>query len=102
MAEHDDFRRFVFYPSLLDLHIHLIQTSSRSLSSCGMLKTVTIAPADPKRAKTRSFPLGYVEDVFKPRTQLATVFSISLHAMHAGVPYIFMQLHLKPHGKLIS
>jgi len=40
-----------------------------------MLKTVTIEPADPKRAKTRSFPLGYVEDVFKPRTQLATVFS---------------------------
>ena len=29
---------------------------------------VAITPAHPKRAKTRSFPREYVEDVFWPRT----------------------------------
>jgi hypothetical protein len=34
-----------------------------------------ISPAHPKRAKTRSLPLGYVEDASEVRTKLAAIFS---------------------------
>ena len=49
----------------------VVQQGHRRIATGG----VDLFTARPKRAKTRSFPVGYVEDCGELRTKLATVFN---------------------------